>query len=151
MKKFKDLIKNEYFWFEKIQNEFYELLINFKSKKEINNQKIAQDLNVSKGRISQVLNGNINFTLKNLIKIILYTGKVPILKFVSQNAYLKHRKDIDEYFDCIEHENMYKKAKDIYFKKVTRKYLVLQSNETEQVEEKNTDFRQLEITGDYGK
>lgn len=105
MKTYKDVIKNSGYWFEKLQLDFFNLIKIYQTKTGKSNQEIATDLKVSRSRISQLLNGNVNFTLKNLINIVLYTGKVPILKFVSQNTYLNHHKEIDEYFDNIEHVN----------------------------------------------
>jgi transcriptional regulator with XRE-family HTH domain len=48
---------------------------------------LALKLKVSSAYISQILNGNFNFTLKKLIEIGIVIGKVPALSFVEPKEY----------------------------------------------------------------
>jgi len=52
------------------------------SKNKITQSEIASRLGVSSSYVSQVLNGNFNFTLKKLIEIGLMMNKVPSIEFL---------------------------------------------------------------------
>ena len=54
---------------------------------------VAERLGVSSAYVSQVLNGNFNFTLKKLIEIGVMIGKVPALEFVDAIEFWKREKD----------------------------------------------------------
>jgi transcriptional regulator with XRE-family HTH domain len=50
-------------------------------KNNLNQNDMAKKLNVSRGYLNQVLNGNFNFTLKKLIELSLAMNKIPSIKF----------------------------------------------------------------------
>lgn len=62
---------------EVIQNELYRELKAYLEKEGISQSDFAKKLGVSKGYVSQVLNGNFNFTLAKLIELSLAIGKYP--------------------------------------------------------------------------
>ena len=76
------LLRNERFWTETIQNKIYNDLASYIKTEKISQKEIAKRLGVSKGRISQILNGaNLNFRIDTLVKICLAINKVPNFKF----------------------------------------------------------------------
>lgn len=83
MKNRKEIIKSPYYWFEKIQNELFRQLHDYMDKNNKTQSDIAREMNVTKGYISQILNGNFNPTLKKLINFIIFLEKVPEINFVS--------------------------------------------------------------------
>ena len=56
-------------------------------KEGMNRQNFAEKLGVSKGRMSQILNGDFNGRLDRLVELALAAGKAPVLEL----------KDLDEY------------------------------------------------------
>ncbi len=96
MFKKKDLIATPEYWMEVIQNEVFRQLTGYMEKEELNKTELATKLNVSKGYISQMLNGAFNFTLKKLIEIALSIGKVPQIKFITPEEYLRIEKEANE-------------------------------------------------------
>lgn len=92
MKKFNEIIKSSDYWLEKFQNEIFRMLSTFMNEERKSQSDVAKDLKVSKSYISQILNGNFNFTLKKLIEISLYVGKVPTIEFVSISKYITNHK-----------------------------------------------------------
>jgi transcriptional regulator with XRE-family HTH domain len=88
MFKKKDLIITPEYWMETIQDEVFRQLTDYMKREELNKTELAGRLNVSKGYISQMLNGAFNFTLKKLIEIALSIGKVPYIKFITPEEYL---------------------------------------------------------------
>jgi len=81
MKPKNEIIKSPDYWLTKIQNELYRQLTGYMKKNNFNQNDMAKRLNVSKGYINQVLNGNFNFTLKKLIELSLAMDKIPFVSF----------------------------------------------------------------------
>jgi predicted XRE-type DNA-binding protein len=71
------LLKSPAYWFEYQQNELFRQVDEYMRSEKINQTELAERLDVSKGYISQILNGNFNYTLKKLIEISLSIGLVP--------------------------------------------------------------------------
>lgn len=83
MLKYKDLIKTPEYRLETIQNEIFRQVWTYMEKEDLNQSQLAKRLGVSKGYISQILNGNFNFTLKKLIELAIFIGVVPEITFKS--------------------------------------------------------------------
>lgn len=81
MKDFKDLVKTKGFILATIQNDLYGEVSTYMNEKDLNQTKLAQELKVSKSYISQVLNGNFNYTISKLIDLSLAIGKIPSITF----------------------------------------------------------------------
>ena len=67
--------------------DLYNELVNYMEANNFSQKDIAEKLGVSNAYVSQILNGNFNFTLKKLIEISLMMGKVPQLEFVDIDKY----------------------------------------------------------------
>lgn len=87
MLKKRELLKTSEYWVEEIQNELYRQVIEYMEKHDFNQNQLAEKWGFSKGYISQILNGNCNFSLKKLVELSLALGKVPILKYEGINSY----------------------------------------------------------------
>lgn len=84
------LLKNERFWTETIQNKIYNDLASFVKKENISQKEIAKKMGVSKGRISQILKGdNLNFRIDTLVKICLSIGKVPSFNLEDIDSFIE--------------------------------------------------------------
>ncbi|MCX6270512.1 MAG: helix-turn-helix transcriptional regulator [Bacteroidetes bacterium] len=75
----------------KYQNEIYRQLITYMRVNKFTQKDIAQKLNVSNAYVSQILNGNFNFTLKKLIELGLMMGKAPFIEFVDYDEFLNRQ------------------------------------------------------------
>ena len=64
MKPKNEIIKSPVYWLTLIQNQLYRELTGYMQKNNLNQNDMAKKMNVSRGYINQVLNGNFNFTLK---------------------------------------------------------------------------------------
>jgi len=76
-----ELLQSPEYWFEEAQNELYRQVTEYMSREGLNQSQLAQKLAVSKGYISQILNGNFNYTLKKLIELSLAIGKIPRIRY----------------------------------------------------------------------
>jgi transcriptional regulator with XRE-family HTH domain len=84
-----ELLRTEEFWFETLQNEIYRMVAEYIEKEGMNQTQLAEKLGVTKGYISQILNGNFNYTLKKMIELSLALGKAPVFEFRNLNEYIK--------------------------------------------------------------
>lgn len=81
-----ELLKSSEYWITEVQMELYRNVLAYMEKEGLNQTQLAQQLGVSKGYVSQVLNGNFNYTLRKLIELSLAVGKVPVIEFKDINA-----------------------------------------------------------------
>jgi len=64
-----------------------------KTDNNLKKKDIAEKLKVSNSYISQILNGDFNFTLKKLIELGLVIGKIPYLEFIGFDEYWKRERN----------------------------------------------------------
>ena len=76
-----ELIKTPEYWLEQLQNEIFRQVHAYMLNEGMNQSQLADKLGVSKGYISQILNGNFNFTIKKLIELSLSIGVLPEIRF----------------------------------------------------------------------
>jgi transcriptional regulator with XRE-family HTH domain len=106
-----ELLKTEEYWFETLQNEIYRMVSSYIKNEGMNQTQLAEKLGVSKGYISQIMNGNFNYTLKKLIELSLAVDKAPAFDFMSLNEFIKedHQKRFEMnyqlYFNVTPHAN----------------------------------------------
>jgi transcriptional regulator with XRE-family HTH domain len=94
---YNELIKTPEYLLEVIQNELFRQVSDYLGKENITQTQLAAKLGVSKGYISQVMNGNFNYTLKKLIELSLAVNKVPLINFEDIKEYIK--KDYNKRFE----------------------------------------------------
>ena len=78
-----ELLRSLEYWFEAAQNELFRQVRDYMKKEHLNQAQLAAKLNVSKGYVSQILNGNFNYTLKKHIELALAIKKVPVIRYRS--------------------------------------------------------------------
>ncbi|MEQ8425499.1 MAG: helix-turn-helix transcriptional regulator [Cyclobacteriaceae bacterium] len=79
----RELLRSPEYWFEHAQNDLYGQVVEFMEREGVNQTQLAERLGVTKGYISQLLNGEFNHTLKKLIDISLSIGVVPKIEYQS--------------------------------------------------------------------
>ena len=92
MIKREELLQTEEYWFETLQNEIYRMVAEYMEKEKINQTQFAEKLGVSKGYISQIMNGNFNYTLKKLIELSLAVNKAPAFEFKGMDQFIQDDK-----------------------------------------------------------
>ena len=88
MLSFKELLKTEEYWAEQIQNQIFRVVKSYMEVHNLNQSQLAEKLNVSKGYVSQILNGNANFSIKKLVELALNLDLAPQLSFSNLEAYI---------------------------------------------------------------
>ncbi len=77
----KELLQSKEYWTVRIQTQLFTQLENFLKTNKITRTQFAEKLGVSKGYVSQILNGDFNHSISKLIELSLAIGKAPILHF----------------------------------------------------------------------
>lgn len=88
-----ELLSNPNYLLTKYQNEIYRQLINFMENNNLSQKEVAKKLGVSGSYVSQVLNGNFNFTLRKLIELGLMIDKVPLIDFIELDEFWVREKE----------------------------------------------------------
>lgn len=78
-----ELIKSKGYNVSRIQNELFRLVNEYLETNNKTRTEFAKELNVTKGYVSQILNGDFDFKLSKLVELSLAVGKVPEINFVS--------------------------------------------------------------------
>ncbi|HEY9082910.1 MAG TPA: helix-turn-helix domain-containing protein [Vicingaceae bacterium] len=94
--KLRELIFNHpTYWVEGVNGDLYDTIISYMKKHNMKRKDLAIHLNISPGRVSQILNnGDINFSLEKVIEIALKLDKVPVFKFENKEEFLEKEKMI---------------------------------------------------------
>ncbi len=87
----KELLKTPEYWLDVTQNEIFRQVSNYMEQKGLNQTQLAKELGVSKGYVSQIMNGNYNFSIKKLIDLSISIGIVPDLKFMQINTVIEEQ------------------------------------------------------------
>ncbi|MCD7914072.1 MAG: helix-turn-helix domain-containing protein [Tannerellaceae bacterium] len=83
--KHEELIKTPEYWTTKIQLELFEKVEQYMEDNRINRTELAKRLGVSKGYISQVLNGDFDYRISKLVELALFIGYYPHITFEKQD------------------------------------------------------------------
>nr|WP_295932581.1 helix-turn-helix transcriptional regulator [uncultured Dyadobacter sp.] len=84
-----EIISGSTYWLTKVQIQVFNLLNTYMEENNLTQKQVAEKLNVSPSYVSQILNGNFNFTISKLIELALLVGKAPIIQFETIEEILK--------------------------------------------------------------
>lgn len=88
MTPFAELAASREYWLTKTQNELYDNVEQFLERKGWTRTQLAEHLGVTKGYVSQILNGDFDHKLSKLIDLSLAVGVVPNIKFQEVSDYV---------------------------------------------------------------
>ena len=84
----KRILEQPDYWIEGINADLYDAIVNFMEDNDMKQKDLAAHLEISTGRVSQILNdGNINFSIEKIIQIALKIGKFPSFKLVDKKTF----------------------------------------------------------------
>lgn len=84
-----EIIKSKGYNTTKIQNELFRQLNDYLEKNNKTRSQFAKDLGVSKGYVSQILNGAFDFKLSKLVELSIAIGMIPEINFKSAEEVVK--------------------------------------------------------------
>ena len=88
-----NLLKSPAYWVAKSQTDLYNILNNYLHENKISRNDLAMKLGVTRGYISQVLNGSCDHRLSKIYQLSLAIGKVPTLTFQDLDTILDDYKN----------------------------------------------------------
>lgn len=77
----KELLKSKEYWLAEIQLNLFKLIENYKTTNNLNSTQLAEKLGVTKGYVSQILNGDFDHKISKLVELSLAFNKVPIIEY----------------------------------------------------------------------
>jgi transcriptional regulator with XRE-family HTH domain len=87
------LFRQPEFWIERIQNDIFRAVRRYMEEHDLNQTQLADHLKVSKGYISQILNGNFNFSLTKLVDLCLALGVAPDVHLNDLNDFIEYEEN----------------------------------------------------------
>ncbi|TWV15107.1 helix-turn-helix transcriptional regulator [Bacteroidaceae bacterium HV4-6-C5C] len=94
-----ELLNSKEYWLSKIQIDLFNEVNHFMEEKGLNRTQLAERLGVSKGYVSQIMNGDSDHRLSKLVELSLAIGLVPRLSFEQLDSIQK--KDVLDTNDVI--------------------------------------------------
>lgn len=89
-----ELLKSPEYWVTGIQLDLYNCAERFMEQHKLNRSQLASHLGVSRGYVSQLLNGDYDHKLSKLVELSLAFGYVPNLTFMPVDQYVAMESDI---------------------------------------------------------
>lgn len=74
-----EVISSPEYWTQRIQLQLFECMEKYMAENNLNRTQLAQKLGVSKGYVTQLLNGDYDHRLSKLVELALAAGCVPVL------------------------------------------------------------------------
>lgn len=85
-----ELLKTREYWITRIQINLYELIESYRKENGLNKSQLAEKLGVTKGYITQILNGDFDHKISKLVDLSLAFGKAPVLEYKDINQYIQN-------------------------------------------------------------
>jgi transcriptional regulator with XRE-family HTH domain len=84
-----ELITSKEYWIGEMQLDLYKYLVAYMTKHKLTRKGLADKLGVSKGYVSQILNGNFDHRISKLVELALAIDKVPRMQFIDVDIVLQ--------------------------------------------------------------
>ena len=109
----KQLLSSKEYWRSKIQIDLFNQVSDYLEKNNMNRSELAKKLGVTKGYVSQILNGDSDHRLSKIVELSLAIGLIPDLRFKNLEEYLKtdekfRDKDEKEFMESV--QTIYKRG-----------------------------------------
>ena len=92
-----ELLRSEAYWTEKIKLDLYQIVSDYKEREHLTLENLASKLDVTKGYLSQILNGNFDHKISKLVQLSMACNMVPIIKYEPIDQYIQD--DLDDNCD----------------------------------------------------
>ena len=83
-----ELINSREYWITKIQLDLFNQLKNHMNTNSLSQSQLADKLGVTKGYVSQILNGDFDHRISKLVDLALAIGYVPVITYEKPEEYV---------------------------------------------------------------
>lgn len=87
MRPFNKLVKSKTYHLTKLQNKLYGEVADYLEKNNLSKKDFAGELGVSKGYVSQILNGSFDHKLSKMFELSFAINKIPRIEFIDIEEY----------------------------------------------------------------
>jgi transcriptional regulator with XRE-family HTH domain len=87
-----ELIQSKEYWMAKLQIDLFNEVEAYMKKNGLNRVRFAEKLGVSKGYVSQILNGDADHRLSKFVELSLSIGLVPTISFEDTDTLIEREK-----------------------------------------------------------
>jgi transcriptional regulator with XRE-family HTH domain len=87
-----ELLGSKEFWLGNVQDELFRLMEDYLNENNLTRSQFADQLGVTKGYVSQILNGDFNHRISKLVELSLAIGKVPLINFYDLEKFIEEDK-----------------------------------------------------------
>lgn len=88
-----ELIQSKEYWIAKLQIDLFNEVEDYMQKNNLNRTQFAEKLGVTKGYVSQILNGESDHRMSKLVELSLAIGLIPNLSYEKADDLLKREKN----------------------------------------------------------
>jgi transcriptional regulator with XRE-family HTH domain len=92
------LLRSRNYILAQMQLGLLNVIGNYKDKKKLKDYQLAKELGVSKGYVSQILNGTFDHKLSKVVELSFACNKMPLLYFVDIDEFVKNDLE-NKYYD----------------------------------------------------
>lgn len=86
--RYQELLKTETYWVTRLQGLLYQAVHDYLKENNKTQKEFAQEIGVSKGYVSQVLNGSADHRISTYVKFAMACGVVPDLELITVEKYV---------------------------------------------------------------
>jgi transcriptional regulator with XRE-family HTH domain len=87
-----ELLSSPEYWKAQIQNSLFQVIEDYIKEKNINKTQLATELGVTKGYVTQILNGDFDHKVSKLVELSLKCQKAPVIHFCDLKEYIVNDK-----------------------------------------------------------
>ncbi len=84
-----ELLKSKEYWLGQIQNDLFSVAENYMLENKLTKVDFAKELHVTTGYVRQILNGDFNNKIGQLVDVAMACGKVPVITFVDLEKHIE--------------------------------------------------------------
>ena len=88
-----EFLKTKEYWIVQFQATLFETLDDYLKQNQMTRTQFAEKMGVSKGYVSQILNGDFDHKISKFVELLLACGKVPIVKIVDLDDHIRQDAD----------------------------------------------------------
>lgn len=90
-----ELVSSREYWISKIQLDLFNQIENYMTQHQLSRTQLAEKLGVTKGYVSQILNGDFDHKISKLVELALAIGLVPMVQYKPLKEVLFENKDAE--------------------------------------------------------
>jgi transcriptional regulator with XRE-family HTH domain len=97
-----DLLRSKEYWLVQIQNDLYTLIEQYLKTQNLKRFQLAEKLGVTKGYITQILNGDYDHKISKMVDLALAVNKAPVINYIDLDDYIDKDNGADDITTFVE-------------------------------------------------